>query len=528
MTSRRSRSSRGFEPGGCQKDAARRTVWLSGTVADFSKAFEVKLQQFDHPNGAYRGRTGPIHIPADLEDVVTAVLGLDNRPQAEPRFQILEESAGFADVRASGVSYSPCDVAKLYNFPAGADGSGQCIGIIELGGGYRPDDLRTYCRQLGLSLPNVLVVSVDGGHSRFIPSQSDMEVMLDVEVAGAVAPQAKIVVYSAANTDKGFLDAVSHAVHDDANNPSVLSISWGGPESNWTPQAMEVFDAALQDAAALGVTVCVAAGDRGSGDGVGDNRRMSISRPPAPSCWPAGGPGWQMARKSPGTTILSRVQPAAASTTNSACRTTSGTAHVPASVNPGGRVGRGVPDVAGDADPETGYRVRVNGVDQVIGGTSAVAPLWAGLIAILNQSLGTRLGFLNPPIYDSIGSSPAFHDITEGNNGDYHCGPGWDACTGWGSPNGTALRSALSGTGKRTTPMTTAATSDGQAPPACDDAYRQSVVQCYSVLVAGLASAKGDVDVQACRERFERGIQLCLEARQICMATCKEKTPDKP
>jgi len=118
-------------------------------------------------------------------------------------------------------------------------------------------------------------------------------------------------------------------------------------------------------------------------------------------------------------------------------------AAVPPSVNPGRRIGRGVPDVSGDADPETGYRVRVDGVDTVIGGTSAVAPLWAGLIALFNQRHRTKLGFLNPLIYGRPAAIAAFRDITQGNNGDYQCRRGWDACTGWGSPDGTKLLNAL-------------------------------------------------------------------------------------
>jgi kumamolisin len=117
-------------------------------------------------------------------------------------------------------------------------------------------------------------------------------------------------------------------------------------------------------------------------------------------------------------------------------------AGVPAA--PDGFVGRGVPDVAGDADPDTGYNVVVDGQSLVIGGTSAVAPLWAGLFALINQSLGANVGYVNPQLYTAT-SEATFHDITEGNNGAYSAGPGWDACTGLGSPNGSALSSALRG-----------------------------------------------------------------------------------
>jgi kumamolisin len=125
-------------------------------------------------------------------------------------------------------------------------------------------------------------------------------------------------------------------------------------------------------------------------------------------------------------------------------------AGVPASVNPGGRVGRGVPDVAGDADPRTGYQVEIDGQQATIGGTSAVAPLWAGLLALVNQSLGSPVGYLNPLLYGRLAGTGAFRDITSGDNSvggttGYAAGAGWDACTGLGSPDGQALLAALTG-----------------------------------------------------------------------------------
>ncbi|MBV9180611.1 MAG: peptidase S53, partial [Acidobacteria bacterium] len=118
-------------------------------------------------------------------------------------------------------------------------------------------------------------------------------------------------------------------------------------------------------------------------------------------------------------------------------------ANIPAA--PNGFSGRGVPDVAADADPQSGYSVLVDGNATVIGGTSAVAPLWAGLLARINQGLGKNVGHLNPLLYSSSGES-TFHDITAGSNGEYAARPGWDACTGLGTPDGNALYLALGGT----------------------------------------------------------------------------------
>jgi kumamolisin len=282
--------------------------------------------------------------------------------------------------------------------------------------------------------------------------------MLDIEVAGAVAPGAKIVVYFAPNTDAGFLDAVNTAIHDTLNKPSAVSISWGGAESGWTNQAMQAMNNAFQDAAALGVTICCASGDSGSTDGV-DDGLLHVDFP-ASSPYALGCGGTRL--EGSGSTITNEVvwnEGVGGGATGGGISDVfdlpnwQANANIPPSANPGGRIGRGVPDVAGDADPVTGYQVLVDGDQFTIGGTSAVAPLWAGLIALVNQKLGHSVGYLNPGIYGLPPSSVsvAFHDIITGNNditgnnGPYPARPGWDACTGWGSPDGVKLLSALSG-----------------------------------------------------------------------------------
>src|SRR3984885_3177158 len=249
-----------------EKSAARRTVILSGTVAAMNDAFGVQLKEYQHPNGEYRGRTGPVQIPTELQDVIEGVFGLDNRPQAKPHFRRRRQ-------HPKSLSYTPPQVAELYSYPTGVDGSGECIALIELGGGYNPTDLSNYWSQLNLAkTPTVSSVSVGNGSNSPTgdPNGPDGEVMLDIEVAGSIAPGAKIVAYFADNTDAGFLNAITTAVHDSTNNPSIVSISWGGPESSWTQQAMTSMDEAFQAAAAMGVTVCVASGDNGSTDGSSD------------------------------------------------------------------------------------------------------------------------------------------------------------------------------------------------------------------------------------------------------------------
>jgi kumamolisin len=429
-------------------ELARRTVMLSGTVSSLEKAFNVELKEYSHPKGNFRGRTGAISVPAEYADIVKGVFGLDNRRQAEPHFRRLQTSGG-PKAHAAADSNDPNEVAEIYNFPAG-DGAGQCIGIIELGGGFRLDDLSTYFASLKINLPQVISLSVDGGsNSPSNPNSADAEVMLDIEVAGAISPAAKIVVYFAPNTDQGFLDAITTAVHDSANQPSVISISWGSSESQWTAQALSGFDDAFQAAAAIGVTVCVASGDNGSSDGVKDGKNHVDF--PASSSFALGCGGTTLHASN-----LQIVEEVVWNDLPTGGATGGGVSdvfplpswqdgfHVP---SPSGQTGgRGVPDVAGDADPNTGYNILVDGESAVIGGTSAVAPRWAALVARINQGLGKPIGFLNPLIYAQAVESSGFHDITKGNNGAFSAGMGWDPCTGLGSPDGVRLAAALTGT----------------------------------------------------------------------------------
>ncbi len=443
-----------------------RRLVLAGPASAMQKAFGTQLGHYETPGGVqYRGRTGSISLPPEVSSSVMAVLGLDNRPVAKPHFRRSRGARANATGGQAGTFTAP-QLAQIYNFPANLTGAGQTIAIIELGGGYTPSDLTTYFGNLGIPTPSVTAVSVDNG-ANTPGSDADGEVELDIEVAGAIAPGAQIAVYFAPNTDQGFQDAIAQAVHDTARKPSIVSISWGGPEDSWTQQARDAMNAAIQDAGALGVTVTVAAGDDGSTDGVNDGSDHVDFPASSPFSLACGGTTlqasngqitsetvWNELANQEGATGggVSDIFPLPAYQQN---------ANVPPQVN-NKFVGRGVPDVAGDADPVTGYQVLVDGQNTIIGGTSAVAPLWAGLIALLNQQLGQPVGFLNTVLYQ-IGES-AFNDVTQGNNGDYSAGPGWDPCTGLGSPNGTALLQALQAAATTTTTTTT--TSAKQPVPA--------------------------------------------------------------
>ncbi len=432
---------RGLEVLGADPD--RRSVRLRGPATAVGGAFGVELRRFDHPDGGYRGHAGPVALPRSLAAVVVAVLGLDDRPQARPRLSRMAVAPA-----AAGAAFTPPEVAALYAYPPGSTGQGQTIGLIELGGGYDPAGIAAYFSGLGLRAPDLTAVGVDGAANQptGTPNGPDGEVQLDIEVAGAVAPGAALAVYFAPNTDAGFMDAVTTAIHDHQRAPAVLSISWGSAESTWSAAALTAFDAALADAALLGVTVCCAAGDQGSGDGVGDGLAHVDFPAASPHVLGCGGTSLAAAAGA----ITSEV------VWNDASGATGGGvsavfplpawqagARVPPSANPGGHRGRGVPDVAGDADPVTGYRVQVDGQVLVFGGTSAVAPLWAGLVARLNAALGHPVGYLNPVLYPLAATQPVTRDITQGGNGAYRAAVGWDPCTGLGTPIGQRLLAAL-------------------------------------------------------------------------------------
>ena len=428
---------------------ADRHVRVSGTAAVLGRVFGTDLGQATSTDAndnavEHRHRTGGLSVPSALSGVVTAVLGLDDRPQARALYRI-------ALAAAVNTSYTPIELGAIYAFPPNTDGSGTTIAIIELGGGYAQSDLDTYFAGLGITPPTVTAVGVDGAKN--VPGQdpngADGEVLLDIEVAGALAPGANIMVYFAPNSDAGFIDAVTAAAHA-TPTPAAISISWGQSEDQWTAQARTAFDQALVDAAALGVTTTTAAGDDGSSDRVTDGRPhvdFPASSPHALACG-----GTRLTADTTTATVQSETvwnngpgRGATGGGVSDAFGRPAWQANVgvPSSAQASGR---GVPDVAAVADPQTGYRIVVDGKELVIGGTSAVAPLWAALVARLVQSKGKPLGLVQPKLYDSIHAgqvAAGFRDITSGDNGAFTAGPGWDACTGLGVPNGTALLTAL-------------------------------------------------------------------------------------
>jgi len=337
------------------------------------------------------------------------------------------------------------DIAKIYNFPPGLDGAGQTVGILEFGGGYREADLATYFAAAHLPKPDVTSVSVDGAAND--PNSNagiNGQVTLNVEIIGSLAPKAAIRVYFAPLSDRGFVDAIKRAT---ADHVSVISIGWGSPESEWSPAALRETDAALKAAAGQGITVVVAAGDGGVTDLVKDGHRHVD--------FPASSP-WVLAVG--GTETIAReqrlVSEIAWSDKDGSFATGGGVsdlfsqpdwqAHANVPLRNAGSSGRGVPDVAAVASPKSGALLVVDGKQTLLGGTSISAPIWAGLILLMNQGLGHNVGYLTPRLYQEIGPAGVMRAITEGDNSiggvkGYSAGPGWNAVAGWGSPDGTKL-----------------------------------------------------------------------------------------
>lgn len=454
-----------------ESSVPRRTVVLKGTAAQMSKAFAVDLSYYDTGKEKYRGREGAVHVPSDIVDVVEGVFGLDNRQMARP----LIKRAGIKDAKtAEGspaqatVPLTPPQVGQLYGFPTSPNASGQTIGIIEFGGGYKLSDVQLFCNSVGAAVPSITAVSVDGQPNAPGTDDYTVETLLDVDVASTAAPGAKLAVYFAPWSEQGWVDAVTTAIHDSANKPSVISISYGWPENEtidgltWSLAAIKAVNTTFQEAAVLGVTVLVSSGDHGSDCGIGDGKAHVLypgSDPYVTSCggtsisnvsglnftehvWNDGDNDWIT-----GGGISDVFCPP-----NFSLPIWQNWANIPGSANDGHKA-RGIPDIAGNADGASGYALFLNGANiGAVGGTSATAPLYAALVALMNAGLAEPVGYLNPNLY-AVPSSYVYRDINDGISNarggapGYKSGPGWDACTGLGSVNGTALMNALRGMG---------------------------------------------------------------------------------
>ncbi len=458
------------------QNPATRSLRLEGSADTLSRVFGVQLHRWEHPNGAYRGRTGDVHVPSSLKDIIQAVLGFDNRRVGRPflwwaRPPVQDSLSKSTSTALPPNTYYPPQVGDLYGFPSQYDGTGQTVAIFvfngQIGassesapGGYDPTLVdRYFTSVLKMSAPELTDVVVHGPGNQpgdgSNPEDVSGEVYLDLCMVGSLAPGAKIAVYFTEFTEQGWVDAINRAVSDTVNNPSVISISYGNPENDaqhglWTQMAVQQVDLAFQAAAAAGRTICCAAGDNGSAD---EPSSASVHVDfPASSPWVLGCGGTRL--ESTGTTITREVTWNDLSDGNGATGggvsaifplpSWQSAAHIPP-ISGTQKSGRGVPDVASLADPETPFVIMgPDGKLAGVGGTSAAAPLWSSLVARANQALGTRAGYLNVLLYTRFGTG-VLRDITQGSNGVYSAGAGWDACTGLGAPGAQALISALGG-----------------------------------------------------------------------------------
>jgi kumamolisin len=442
-------------------DAARRSVVVRGSVAAVNKAFAVKLNDYQYERGKYRSHDGAVYLPSGVARYVQAVVGLTNRPVRAVHFSTARRRSP-ADP-ANTKPLTPQQVATLYGFPPG-DGSGQTIGLYEMAtqgpAGYAPSDIAGTMSALGgLPMPNLVDVSVDGVNNS---GQSDGETGLDITVAAAIAPKATIAVYFTGGETQNIIHALQAMIHPASGQPTptVISISYGwGPDDpgadSFSDSEFAQISSLFEDAVTNQITVLVSSGD--SGARIEDPHQAQTSYP-ASDPWVtacggttignisgssfdeyvwndtgAGGPG------ATGGGISARFPiPAYQAAVTLPKRVGTGT------------TGRGIPDIAGNASENSGYPQVINGSEQPVGGTSAVAPLYAGLIARINANLGHSVGFLNPTLYQPPAST--FSDIVgapgPANNSlgqvtGYPAGPGWDACTGFGSVHGQALQNGL-------------------------------------------------------------------------------------
>lgn len=439
---------------------------LGGTVADISDAFGVKLFDYSHPKlGDFHARTGPVMLPAELGDAITGVFGLNNHrilrrlPQRHQTFDARMPSGS-----QSRPWFIPTELATIYNFPD-ADASSQCIGLLEFGGGVEESDVTAYFQKLGVPAPGIQIVAVDGvSTDPTADPDSTGEVMLDVDVAGALAGGAKVAVYFSTFDEKGLVDILSTVINDSANDPAVLSVSWGWDENQpfnngilWSAAAIDHVNQSLLAVAQLGITVCVSTGDDGAEAQVKDGHAHVNFPATSPYVLAVGGTTLHARKGANGQMAVTEVvwndgpgSGGGGGVSDITPVPSWQEGKVPRSINPGEFAGRAIPDVAANADPNTGYLVMNGGKFGIVGGTSASAPLWASLITRINALTGARTGNFNALLYGSIGPAGVLRDITSGNNdtdglldGQFAAGPGYDACTGWGVPDGAKLLAAL-------------------------------------------------------------------------------------
>jgi kumamolisin len=435
------------------RDGAGSALDVSGSLAALARAFGVELEGCrarDMCTGAlavYRDHRGELSVPAELDGVVTAALGLSDRPVGRPRLAVLPRGT------VAAYSYTPEELARVYDFPVlpnGGEGVRITVGIAELGGAVHRPDLAAFTSRN----PRLRVVeeAVQGWGPVSDPFGPDTEVALDWQViAGALsfcAPQADVVVVIkyAPNTDRGFTN-LEASFATDGRDYMAVSTSWGAPEDLWTPAAMDAMDHSFQMGEVRGIVHTVAAGDNGSADARIDGRQHADHPASAPHAVGCGGTrlvaeaGRRISEEAWNELLVGQGATGGGVSEHFAVPRYQASAGIRPVSADSGASGRGVPDVAANADPLTGYVIHHRGVDCVVGGTSAVAPLWTALLAAVSAASGHRLGNVLPALYGA--RDVGFTDVVAGDNGAYRTAAGWDPATGLGVPSGRGLCAAL-------------------------------------------------------------------------------------
>jgi len=439
------------------KDQAARSLRLRGSIGDMEKAFDTRLFQFQTGDGTFRGRTGDLHVPKELTGKIEGVFGLDERRVVQKRRSGASPQAK-KSVKVQGLLGS--QLAKLYNFPPG-DGAGQTIALFEFGGGFFTSDYQTFCNSAGIKTPpKVTPISVDGTSTTAHDGAED-EVMLDVDVVAGTCSKAAINVYFSSFDEQGWIDILDRAAKD---KPTVISVSWCWAEDDthtWTTAGIKAVDDKLHEVALMGITVCLSSGDDGSYAQINDGKAHVAFPPSSPNVLCVGGTQFEVANGQIADEVTwkegdGRRADGGGSTGGGVSRIFPRPAWQNVevmSVNPHAIDGRVLPDVAA-LSGAPGYFMVSDGKGEANGGTSAATPLWACLIALIAANLpqGKRLPFLTPILYKAHGTSTVgaigSNDITSGDNitatvGGYRATKGFDAVTGWGTPDGHKLLAAI-------------------------------------------------------------------------------------
>ncbi len=423
-----------------------RWVAFSARIQDIENALNINILEYKFDEFIYYFHHGVMEIPKEIEHLVEAITGINKAPLKERR--VFPKQFDLKHAMLEGTAVFAKDFERLYNFPKGLDGSGQCLGIISLGGGYDEKIIKKYFKKQGLPMPDISWVGVNGGKNN--PGKNleyDYEVYMDIEIAASLAPGAKIVVYFAKNETVNILKAFKQAIHDNKNKPSVISMSWGTLEENFSRHEAMALNNVLKEAAELNITLICSSGDLGSSgklDQKGENVQLPAS---SPYVLAVGGTQCHIEED---TILHEEVWKQDQELAGNLVHFSSGGGfseifRMPdyqRSVLPQvftSKKKRGIPDVSANASTEPGIILNVGNSSEISLGTSASTPLWAALILRINQKLSElnlpSVGFLHPIIYQDE-FRPLFNQVLGGNNGAYQAIGGWDPCTGLGTPDG--------------------------------------------------------------------------------------------